>query len=859
MNGAAIAVSETFRTSKNRSFVVDNAGRILQKTENGGTQHYFYANDKPVGSSGALAAADFDYNTTPVTDQYPALTPGNYVVSAGDTLRGIALAVYGDAQLWYLIADANGLQTDAELTVGGNLTIPNKVTNLRNAYDTYKPYEPGRIIGDLTPTLPNPPPPKKDGGGCGGLGRIIMLAVQIVVSYLIPGPIGAMLGNLAGQVVGNVLGVQDGISWKEVAKAGLSSFIGGQLGAEGSPLAGSDFPMVVARAAVSNVLTQGISVAVGLQEKFDWKGVAAAAVGAGVSHVVGNAIGESQYGEERWAEIHDKPNIFGKDFGNTFSRELATGFASGIAKQVVYGGKANWANIIADAFGNALGNSIAYSATAAASTSQQASALDSAEAEAWSGGGLKLKPGQADTWGPQFASENDYPAYTSPSYSLADGDTSVRFPTQIGDRFSHTIQAGENLTGIAASYGLSLGELLAMNELANPNLIYAGQDLTVPVKGLVSADVSGAIEKAFWRWNASTVSQVAASATAGASVGGMCTPENPSGLSQTDVMKQMLDPLNTLRSLPDATISAFEAGTLSIPRQTTWADDFADGVKGGIDYWSNRLKGVAQSDPGWLGTTAKVLYPLTGFSRTVFGFVPEAARFFSHPLQSFGDALDFGKTVYQHPELIDKWAGDWGRKSWYEQVADVAALGSGAYLGGKVGNLVGSASWQAVSTGSRWAWQAGASTWSRLAAYDVTLVSVPSAFGQTGGIGLRVESRSTSFFDELATRATRNPDSARVVLGRFDEGGKSYVDVAAHYEASYFKLENYRELSGSMTSYELWQVNKSFLDQQIKAGKEIILSHDPARARGSFAREVQRLEDLGYHFVPDAWVWRALR
>ena len=55
-NGAAIAVSETFRTSKNRTFVNDAAGRILQKTENGKTQNYFYANDKPVGSSGALSA-----------------------------------------------------------------------------------------------------------------------------------------------------------------------------------------------------------------------------------------------------------------------------------------------------------------------------------------------------------------------------------------------------------------------------------------------------------------------------------------------------------------------------------------------------------------------------------------------------------------------------------------------------------------------------------------------------------------------------------------------------------------------------------------------------------------------------------
>lgn len=104
VNGNLTAASETFATSKNRSFVADAAGHILQKTENGKTQNYFYANGKPLGSSGALGAADFDFNYTPVSAQYPASTPGSYVVSAGDTLRGIALAVFGDAQLWYLTA-----------------------------------------------------------------------------------------------------------------------------------------------------------------------------------------------------------------------------------------------------------------------------------------------------------------------------------------------------------------------------------------------------------------------------------------------------------------------------------------------------------------------------------------------------------------------------------------------------------------------------------------------------------------------------------------------------------------------------------------------------------------------------------
>jgi len=46
-------------------------------------------------------------------------------VQAGDTLQGIAQSAYGDSALWYLVAEANGLSSDADLRVGQTLTIPN--------------------------------------------------------------------------------------------------------------------------------------------------------------------------------------------------------------------------------------------------------------------------------------------------------------------------------------------------------------------------------------------------------------------------------------------------------------------------------------------------------------------------------------------------------------------------------------------------------------------------------------------------------------------------------------------------------------------------------------------------------------
>lgn len=67
VNGNIVSVTETFATSKNRSFLTDQSGHTLKKTESGASQYYFYVNESPVGSSGALTAADFDYNYTPVS------------------------------------------------------------------------------------------------------------------------------------------------------------------------------------------------------------------------------------------------------------------------------------------------------------------------------------------------------------------------------------------------------------------------------------------------------------------------------------------------------------------------------------------------------------------------------------------------------------------------------------------------------------------------------------------------------------------------------------------------------------------------------------------------------------------------
>ncbi len=89
--------------------------------------------------------------------------------------------------------------------------------------------------------------------------------------------------------------------------------------------------------------------------------------------------------------------------------------------------------------------------------------------------------------------------------------------------------------------------------------------------------------------------------------------------------------------------------------------------------------------------------------------------------------------------------------------------------------------------------------------------------------------------------------------------GKLYTKVAAHYRATYFKLDNWRQITKNLDNDEIWKINEAFLDQQIRAGKQIILSHDPSKATGFFLKEVSYLEDAGFKFIKDGWVWKAVQ
>jgi YD repeat-containing protein len=176
-------------------------------------QHFFYADGKVIGSFGQLSPdspnvfkANFDVNYTPISSDYPATTPATIVAVSGDTPRVIAARIFGDASLWYIIAQENLYGSpDEAIAAGSVVRIPNQVISLSNSGSVFKPFNPSAVLGDTNPTQPPPPPKSMQ---CRSVARIIGAVVSIIVAVIgtvyswnpvFSGALGAAAGNRAEQ------------------------------------------------------------------------------------------------------------------------------------------------------------------------------------------------------------------------------------------------------------------------------------------------------------------------------------------------------------------------------------------------------------------------------------------------------------------------------------------------------------------------------------------------------------------------------------------------------------------------------------------------------------------------------------
>ncbi len=408
--GRRVAVRENTPLASNlgtlddriRYFSYDGTGNILQRREgslkNGqfeqdagqATQNQIYAY---VG--GQLVASGKRSGEVDVVGRLTACQSNNAAgssrttVLAGETLRGIAQRVYGNANLWYVLAEANAITDDSGLTAGTTLVVPEvKVT--ANDATTFKPFSPQEAIGNTAPNLPYIEPPPKE--HCNGFAMVLMVVVAVVATIFTAGAAltaiaamapslgivtaggvmatgaavlagtvtvtgtamlgaaaavagaafaGGMAGSIASQAVGKAMGVVDSFSLRSAVAGGIGSMLTAGVGSS---------------ATVGGMATAGAASAVGAyvggkiagvpDTHFSWRAVAASAVSSVVSAKINSTIGSP----------------FGDSAAGAIANKTLTGTVGGVVslhtrRQFGLGGDINYGSIAADAFGNALGNS----------------------------------------------------------------------------------------------------------------------------------------------------------------------------------------------------------------------------------------------------------------------------------------------------------------------------------------------------------------------------------------------------------------------------------------------------------------------------------------------------------------------
>ncbi len=89
---------------------------------------------------------------------------------------------------------------------------------------------------------------------------------------------------------------------------------------------------------------------------------------------------------------------------------------------------------------------------------------------------------------------------------------------------------------------------------------------------------------------------------------------------------------------------------------------------------------------------------------------------------------------------------------------------------------------------------------------------------------------ANGWYNAKALEFTRNPMSNEVVWGR----SGVYEKFAEEKGATYFKMPDAEWIKLSQNSRTVWNINKAFLRQQLKAGKTFIMASNPVTAGGYY-------------------------
>ncbi len=275
--------------------------------------------------------------------------------------------------MWYVLAAANALSGDADLIAGTQLKVPEMAAS-KNDATSFRPYNPGEIVGSTSPGLPYIPPAASN-----GCTYIIMAVVLIAVSIFVPplaaaiaGPSAITVGwgatalatgivTFGAHAVASAIGSASGMttfSWRNSAAqgiaAGLTAGLAVKLGGTTAELIKNSAGIgKIAASAVGGALSNyaGNAIAGVKGNSFSWTAIAAASVADVATASIGNALGLVP-------KMVDGVKTTG-NFGTDFAYSAIGGVVSlHTRRQFGFDDKVDYGAILGNAFATALGNAV---------------------------------------------------------------------------------------------------------------------------------------------------------------------------------------------------------------------------------------------------------------------------------------------------------------------------------------------------------------------------------------------------------------------------------------------------------------------------------------------------------------------
>lgn len=221
---------------------------------------------------------------------------GTYTLQAGDTLESIALQVYGDSSLWYLLADANGItdrsghagEKGSQLHIGQQLNISLAAKGQHHTNNTHKAINSSDWLGNINATTPlpaAPPVPKNHHNHWKIMAKIVGAVVAAIATVASAG----VLVTLAGP---GGLGILGSLGISDIVSAGLS-VIGGSAGLSTATSLGIGF----SAGFIGSIASQSVASALNTQKGIDWQGALITGLATAATAGIGRGLtGNAAYG-----------------------------------------------------------------------------------------------------------------------------------------------------------------------------------------------------------------------------------------------------------------------------------------------------------------------------------------------------------------------------------------------------------------------------------------------------------------------------------------------------------------------------------------------------------------------------------